>query len=108
VDRHDAKAAGVGGSKVLEDRQGVYDNLAMLGTRTAHKNRQLAPNEQAREWVGQRGVNQAEGEHQGLFKPGLTAGKVVPHPDALPLGNSSRNMLRSRPESTAERMGLEF
>lgn len=104
VDRHDAKAAGVGGSKVVEDRVGVYDALAMTGTRTAHKNRELPPNEQAREWVGVRGHNAVEQSDNTLFESGTDyQGRVVPNQRVF--GDQSRSQKRS---ARAEEFGLDF
>jgi hypothetical protein len=94
VDRHDAKAAGIGDSKVLEQRKGVYDVAAMTGTRGAFKNRVLPPDYQAQSWVGQRGPNQHEGEHQGMLRTGTPGGKVQFRTDIQPGGNGSRTMRR--------------
>jgi len=109
-DTHDARAAGIGGSKVLEQRVGVYDVLAMTGTRTAHRNRELGPHEQAREWVGQRGPNQAESPHQGMIMPGPTATKL--NPDAVNTPPVQQSPVTSRQQRRAGRNplaeGLDF
>lgn len=108
-DTHDQSIAGV--SEKYMDRVGSYELQAMTGTRTAFKNRELPPNEQAREWVGQRGGTQHI-EQEGFFE--AHRGGLRPRTEAMPpstasltesMRNSSRNRKRA---STAERMGLEF
>ena len=110
VDTHDSRAGGIGGSKVLEQRTGVYDVMAMTGSRTAHKNRELGPHEQAREWVGQRGPNQAESPHQGMIMPGPTATKL--NPDAVNTPPVQQSPVTSRQQRRAGRNplaeGLDF
>lgn len=102
VDRHDVRAAGID-SGAIENKTGVYDVAAMTGARVAHKNRTLAPNEQAREWVGQRGPNQHESDHNGMIQHGTTGGKVVTNPinhadgveaTGAGVGNTSRTSKR--------------
>ncbi len=102
VDRHDAKAAGIGdGKKVLENRKGAYDVAAMSGARGAFKNRVLPPDYQAQTWVGQRGHNQHEGEHQGMLRTGTPGGKVQFRDD---ITTTSRTMKRKQGDNS----DLEF
>jgi hypothetical protein len=86
ADRHDERAAGIDnptGDGLLNQRKGVYDVAAMTGVRTAHANRTRSSDEQAREWVGQRGTNQHESDHDGLFMHGTDRkGNIQVNPNA--------------------------
>lgn len=79
VDTHDAKLVGVGEKHM--STVGAYEAIAMTGSRTALRNRELAPNEQARQWVGQRGGTQ-HNEDEGFFK--TDRGKLKVRPEATP------------------------
>jgi hypothetical protein len=52
VDTHDLGSVGMPENAL--NRVGMYELMAMTGARTAFKNYQLPPNEQAREWVVQK------------------------------------------------------
>ena len=104
VDRHDVRAAGID-SGAIETKTGVYDVAAMTGARVAHKNRQLPPNEQAREWVGQRGTNQHESDHNGLLLSGTKGGEVVTNPKNHAEGVSRTSKRLSSYESDKDLFG---
>ena len=69
VDRHDAKVVGMDNNSKEFQRRGVYDAVAMTGRRAALKHRQLPPNEQAAEWVGQKSRSYATSDAPRLFDP---------------------------------------
>jgi hypothetical protein len=98
VDRHDARIAGMDGNSKEFQRRGVYDAVAMTGRRAALKHRQLPPNEQAAEWVGQksRSYNPGAGDAPRLFDP-----------DNPPKGNHTTSRVQQR-SAIAEKYDLEF
>ena len=112
ADRHDVRVAGIdsgGDEGAINTKVGVYEVAAMTGGRVAHKNRNLSSNEQAREWVGQRGTTQHEKGHEGMIQHGTEGGKVVTNPAAhaadSPVGNTSRTAKRSNYEGDKDLFG---
>jgi hypothetical protein len=85
-----------GNSKEFQ-RRGVYDAVAMTGRRAALKHGQLPPNEQAAEWVGQKGRSTAMPvDAPRLFDP------------ANPPRRTSRTMQRDDRSEEAKRLNIEF
>jgi len=108
VDRHDAKVVGMDNNSKEFQRRGVYDAVAMTGRRAALRHRQLPPNEQAAEWVGQKSRSVATSDAPRLLDPNTLAinQSAVPAPPTAP--SSSRTMTRDNRSPIAQKYGLDF
>lgn len=115
ADRHDVLGAtGLDADSNEFKRVGMYELVATTGRRTAIKNRELPPNEQAIEWEAQR-ASKGLGKGNQMFVAGTgTDGsapvirpELVNAPTKSP-APKSRSMRRGGFRDTASDLGLDF
>ena len=112
VDRHDLSGVGIDPDSPAWKRRGTYEAVAMTGRRSALRNRELPPNEQARQWEARRSeTHRGEGNQMFTSGTGYDGGTPQVRPDLLPKSPAapakSRSLQRGKRDIASD-LGLDF